>query len=167
METRIEPMRPDDWDEVRRIYLQGIATGVATFETEVPDYETWDRAHVPQCRLVARRGDRLLAWAAMLRVSPRAVYAGVAEISIYVAEEARGQGVGRSLLDALVAESEREGFWTLQAGLFAENEVSRRLHEACGFRVVGTREKLGCLRGRWRDVLLLERRSRRTGVPDA
>lgn len=154
----IATMRPEDWPAVRAIYEDGIAGGDATFETEVSGWEEWDAAHLPEHRLVARRGDEVVGWAAVVPVSGRCVYAGVAEHSVYVAAAARGQGVGRTLLLALVASTERAGIWTLQSGIFPENHVSLRLHESCGFRIVGTRERLGLHRGRWRDVILIERR---------
>jgi L-amino acid N-acyltransferase YncA len=156
---RIEAMRPEDWTEVRRIYLEGIETGDATFETEVPAWERWDAGHRSDCRLIARDGADVLGWAALSPVSSRQVYAGVADLSVYVAREARGRGIGRELLGALIESSEQAGVWTLQAGIFPENQASLRLHRALGFRDVGRRERVGCLRGEWRDVLLLERRS--------
>jgi len=153
-----------DWDDVRRIYLEGIASGNATFETEPPAWEKWDRGHRADARLVAREGGRVVGWAALSRVSERCVYEGVAEVSVYVASEARGRGVGRRLLDELVRASEEAGIWTLQAGIFPENAASVALHERCGFRAVGIRKRLGRLHGRWRDVALLERRSTRVGA---
>jgi L-amino acid N-acyltransferase YncA len=160
----IDRMLPDDWEEVRRIYLEGIATGNATFEIQAPDWPKWDAAHRREPRLVARDGGRLLGWASLSPVSNRCVYGGVAEVSVYVGEDARGRGVGRALLEALVRQSEETGIWTLQAGIFPENEASVAIHKKCGFRVVGVREKLGRLSDRWRDVLLLERRSSNVGV---
>ena len=157
----IQPLRPADWPAVRAIYEAGIATGDATFETAAPTWEAWDAAHLPGQRLLARDGGRVLGWAALAPVSDRCAYAGVAEDSIYVAPQAQGRGVGRALLDALVASAERAGIWTVQTGIFPENRASVRLHQACGFRVVGVRERIGRLHGRWRDVLLLERRSPR------
>jgi phosphinothricin acetyltransferase len=149
-----------DWPAVRRIYAEGIATGDATFETKAPDWPAWDAAHRPAARLVAVDGDAVLGWAALSPVSGRCVYAGVAEVSVYVGAASRGRGVGRSLLAALVAESEAIGVWTLQSGIFPENEASLALHRGCGFRLVGRRERIGCTDdGRWRDTLLLERRS--------
>ncbi len=157
-------MAEHDWGAVREIYRQGIATGNATFETSVPDYQEWDARHLCTCRLVARWNDKVLGWAALSRVSSREVYAGVAEVSIYIAEEVRGRGIGRKLLHALVEASEENSIWTLQAGILAENAVSIRLHQQAGFRIVGTRERIGFLDGRWRDTVLMERRSRVVGV---
>jgi len=159
MSFLIDSMRTEDWEEVRRIYLEGITTGNATFETDSPSWERWDAAHVREPRLVARDDEGLLGWASLSKVSERCVYAGVAEVSVYVAESARGRGVGRKLLEALIERSEAAGIWTLQAGIFPENIASIAIHRRCGFRVVGTRERLGQLAGRWRDVMLLERRS--------
>jgi len=157
--VEIRPLRPADWPAVRAIYEAGIATGNATFETTAPTWEAWDAAHLPGHRLLATDGGQVLAWAALAPVSDRCAYAGVAEDSIYVAPPAQGQGVGRALLAALIASAERAGIWTVQTGIFSENQASVRLHQACGFRVVGVRERLGRLQGRWRDVVLLERRS--------
>jgi phosphinothricin acetyltransferase len=155
----IAPLRRADWGDVARIYGEGIATGEATFETEVPEWDRWDAAHMPSHRLAATAGGHLVGWAALSPVSERCVYAGVAEVSVYVAAHARGHGVGAALLAALVSSSEADGVWTLQAGIFPENEASVRLHERAGFRVVGRRARLGRLHGAWRDVLLMERRS--------
>ena len=152
-------MTAADWSAVRDIYLEGIATGDATFETAAPEWDRWDAGHLPHCRLVARSQGEVLGWAALSAVSARRVYAGVAEVSVYIARRARGLGVGRALLEALVAESERQGIWTLQAGIFPENIASLELHRRLGFRVVGVRERIGQLDGVWRDVMLLERRS--------
>jgi len=157
-------MAPPDWPGVRAAYLEGIATGNATFETEAPQWERWDAAHSPICRLVAENAGAVLGFAALSPVSARKVYAGVAEISVYVAEQARGSGIGGALLRELVRASEAAGFWTLQAGIFPENHASLRLHEKCGFRVLGVRERVGCMAGRWRDVVLLERRSATAGA---
>jgi phosphinothricin acetyltransferase len=155
----IEKLRAEHWGEVARIYAEGIATRQATFETDVPSWEAWDRSHLAEHRFVAVREGAVLGWAALAPVSDRCVYGGVAENSVYVGEDARGQGIGRALLEALVASSEAAGIWTIQTGIFPENEASVRLHESVGFRVVGRRERLGELDGVWRDVLLLERRS--------
>lgn len=159
----IEPLAPSDWDAVRRIYLEGIATGNATFATAAPEWEEWDQSHLACCRLVARVEDQVIGWVALGPVSRRSVYAGVAEVSVYVASGARGQGLGKRLLEALVEASEREGIWTLQAGIFAENAASIAAHHGAGFRLVGVRERIGQMNGRWRDVLLLERRSSLAG----
>jgi phosphinothricin acetyltransferase len=155
----VRGLRPPDWPEVRAVYEAGIATGNATFETGAPSWEAWDAAHLPAHRLVAAEGGRVLGWAALAPVSDRCAYVGVAEDSVYVAPDAQGRGVGRRLLEALVSGAEQSGIWTVQTGIFPENQGSVRLHQACGFRVVGVRERLGRLHGRWRDVLLLERRS--------
>jgi L-amino acid N-acyltransferase YncA len=171
----IIPMPPQFWPAVREIYRQGIASGNATFETELPDWEDWDSKHRKNCRLIALepieeealvglKDIRVLGWAALSPVSTRRVYSGVAEVSVYVDENARGNGVGKSLLQALIAESELNGIWTLQAGIFPENLASIALHRSCGFRKVGVRRRIGRLGERWRDVLLLERRSSRVGV---
>ncbi len=157
-------MLPEDWDDVRVIYLEGIATGNSTFEQSAPDWQTWDQGHLPSCRLVARAGNEVLGWTALSPASRRQVYAGVAEFSIYVAERARGRGIGAALLRALIEVSEREGIWTLQSGIFPENTASLELCRRFGFRVVGTRERIGNMNGRWRDVVLLERRSNIVGT---
>jgi phosphinothricin acetyltransferase len=161
---RIEPMQPADWPQIRAIYREGIATGNATFEADAPDWETWDSSHMSVARLVARGDDgEILGWAALTPVSGRCVYAGVGDLSVYVAAAARGGGVGRALLQALIDAAERAGLWTLQAGIFPENEASLALHRGCGFRDVGRRERIGKMNGVWRDVLLLERRSSTVG----
>lgn len=157
-------MRPEDWPEVSRIYADGIETGFATFETRVPEYEAWDRAHLKACRWVADAGDRLLGWAALSPVSGRCVYGGVAELSIYVGSGSRGQGVGRALLEVLIPDSEAAGFWTLQSGVFPENIPSINLHLAMGFRQLGYRERIGRRDGVWKDNVLFERRSRHVGA---
>jgi L-amino acid N-acyltransferase YncA len=154
----IRDLRPDDWPAVRAIYDEGIRSGDATFETETPSWERWDAAH-PELRLVAERDASVVGWAALSPASARHCYRGVGEVSVYVAEQARGAGLGRTLLEELVERSEQAGYWTLTAGVFPENEASIQLHKACGFREVGVRERLGKLRGVWRDVVLLERRS--------
>jgi L-amino acid N-acyltransferase YncA len=160
-DLRIEVLRADDWPAVAAIYAQGIVTGNATFETEVPSWERWDAAHLAEPRLVARAGPggEVLGWAALAPVSDRCAYAGVAEDSVYVAERARGLGVGRRLLTALLERADQAGIWTVQTGIFPENTASLVLHRDRGFRVVGVRERIGQLGGRWRDVVFLERRS--------
>ena len=157
-------MQEADWPAVAEVYRQGIETGHATFETEVPSRDAWNARHLEAGRLVAREGDRVLGWAALSPVSDRCVYGGVAEVSVYVDAGTRGRGIGGRLLEALALASEEAGIWTLQAGIFPENEASLAIHRSCGFRVVGRRERLGRLAGEWRDVILLERRSRSTGV---
>jgi L-amino acid N-acyltransferase YncA len=157
--VRIEPLRTEHWPDVARIYAEGIATRNATFETEVPSWDAWDSAHLAEHRLVATEGEAVLGWAALVPVSERCVYGGVVENSVYVAASAQGRRLGGALLDALVDSTEAAGIWTIQTGIFPENEASVRLHERAGFRVVGRRERLGKLDGVWRDVLLLERRS--------
>jgi L-amino acid N-acyltransferase YncA len=155
----IEPLTADHWPAVRAIYEQGIAGGDATFETAAPTWEAWDGDHLAGHRLVAAAGGRVVGWAALSPVSERCAYAGVAEASVYVAADAAGRGVGRALLERLVAGAEAAGIWTVQAGIFPENQASLALHRRCGFRTVGVRERLGKLDGRWRDVVLVERRS--------
>ncbi|MDX6447010.1 MAG: hypothetical protein QOH71_4084 [Blastocatellia bacterium] len=164
MPLRIDPLLPSDWPAVREIYLEGIATRQATFETLAPSWETWDATHFPFARLVARDDQEVVGWAALSPVSSRKVYAGVAEVSVYVAERQRGSGLGRRLLDALVAASEASGIWTLQAVTFSDNAASVAVHQRCGFREVGRRERIGRLDGVWRDTMLLERRSRQIGI---
>jgi len=159
----IDDMSDADWSGVSRIYVEGIETGNATFEVGAPSWQEWDTRHLPFARLVARRGGELIGWSALSPVSAREVYAGVAEVSVYVSRAHRGEGVGILLLEALVAASEANGIWTLQAGIFPENEASLRIHEKCGFRVVGVRRRIGRMNGKWRDVVLLERRSEVSG----
>lgn len=160
---KIIPFEPGDWPAVRAIYTQGIACGMATFEAAVPDWETWDAQHLVDCRFTARVEGKVVGWVALVPVSPRVVYAGVAEVSIYVDTSCHGRGIGTALLECLIEASEEAGIWTLQAGVFPDNTSSIRLHEELGFREVGRRERIGQLNGEWRDVLLLERRSRRVG----
>ena len=152
----IEPMGPEDWEAVREIYLEGIATGHPTIETEAPPWERWNNSHRPDCRLVARDGEQVVGWAALSPVPSRPVYSGVAEVSVYVAAHFRRKGAGRLLLDSLVSASESAGVWTLQASI--------DLHSACGFRTVGTKERIGGLKDYWRDTVLMERRSEAPGV---
>jgi phosphinothricin acetyltransferase len=166
---RVDEMRPSDGPAVLAIYAAGIATGIATFETAVPDWETWTAGHRPDCRFVARDEDgTVLGWTAVSQVSGRCVYEGVVEESVYVAAEARGRGVGRALLARVVEACEAAGIWTIQAGVIAENEASLRLHEGAGFRLVGVRERIGRdAAGAWRNVVLLERRSDLVGTEPA
>jgi phosphinothricin acetyltransferase len=161
--VKIRDLRPDDWPAVREIYADGIRSGDATFETEAPAWERWDAAH-PDLRIVAEQDGSVVGWGALSPASSRRCYRGVGEVSVYVGEQARGAGVGRVLLDELVERSEQAGYWTLTAGVFPENEASLRLHRACGFREIGVREGLGEAGGVWRDVVLLERRSRLVGT---
>jgi L-amino acid N-acyltransferase YncA len=162
----VRAMRAGDWPAVAEIYAQGIATGDATFETDVPTWDRWDAVHLPGHRLVAELDGAVVGWTAVSAVSGRCVYAGVVEHSVYVAESARGRGVGRRLLAALTESTESAGIWTIQTGIFPENEPSLALHRAAGFRVLGVRERPGQLHGRWRDVVLLERRSAVAGRPE-
>ena len=152
------------WDEMKPIYKEGIATGSATFETEAPNWDIWDRNHLENCRLIAFVKNNVVGWAALCAVSGRKVYAGVTEVSIYVAKAEQGKGIGRRLLQELIRESEQAGIWTLQAGIFAENSGSIALHKSCGFREVGLREKIGKFNSTWKDIMLMERRSKIAGV---
>jgi phosphinothricin acetyltransferase len=158
--TRLRELRSEDWPEVSRIYVAGMETGNSTFETEPPAWEAWDAGHLPGHRFVAADdGAAVLGWVALSAYSDRCCYGGVAEVSVYVAPEAQGRGLGRALLERAIASSEAGGIWTLQAGIFPENAASLALHRRCGFRVVGTRERIGQRDGVWRDVVLLERRA--------
>lgn len=154
----IEPMRAEHWNAVHEIYTAGIATGNATFENEPPDWPHWDAGHLSDHRLVARIGTDVVGWAALSAVSSRCVYAGVAEDSVYVSTQSAGHGIGQRLLERVIESADAADIWTIQAGIFPENAASIALHTRCGFRIVGTRERLGCLDGRWRDVVLMERR---------
>lgn len=160
----IDAMVPRDWPNVSAIYLEGIATGNATFETLAPTWDEFDRTHLPFARLVARQGKTIAGWVALSRVSNRSAYQGVAEMSVYVASWARGKGVGSALMQAAIAESENNGIWTLQGAIFAENKASLKLCEAAGFRQVGYRERIGLSQGKWRDTIIVERRSGKVGV---
>jgi phosphinothricin acetyltransferase len=164
MDVTIRPLSPSDWPAVRAIYLEGIATGNATFERDAPEWDAFTAAHMEEGRLVASIQSGIAGWAALSRVSGRCVYAGVAEVSVYVAADARRSGVGMALLAALIDASEASGIWTLQAGIFPENMASVTLFTKAGFRIVGRRERIGQMEGRWRDTLLLERRSARLGI---
>lgn len=161
---QISAMAPVDWEAVKKIYEEGIATGNATFETAAPSWRTWDDAHEKACRLIAIDNEKIVGWAALSIVSGRCVYAGVAEVSIYVSEDGRGKGIGRKLLLRLIEESEQNNFWTLQAGIFPENIASIKIHQKCGFEVVGIRKKIGKMNGIWRDVILMEKRSTKVGL---
>jgi len=162
MNFQIHPLKAADWDAVRAIYEQGIAGRNATFETESPSWDQWDAAHLPFARLAARLGEEILGWAALSPTSPRRCYSGVAEATVYIAPAFQRRGLGRALLAALIAESERNGIWTLQASVFPENAGSLALLRGCGFREVGCRERIAKLDGVWRDTILLERRSQTT-----
>jgi len=160
----IDAMAPSDWPDVSAIYLEGIATGNATFETLAPTWDEFDRMHLPFARLVARQGQTIAGWVALSRVSLRSAYAGVAEMSVYVASWARGKRVGSALMSAAIELSERHGIWTLQGSIFTENVPSLRLCEAAGFRQVGHRERIGQSGGQWKDTILVERRSKVVGI---
>ena len=159
-----QPLLAAHWQQVRRIYLEGIATGQATFQQEAPEWEAWDAGHLPHSRLVAMEGGEVVGWVALSPVSARVVYRGVAEVSIYVGAHHRGKGFGYLLLQQLVQESEQNGIWTLQASIFPQNKASVRIHEQCGFRLLGRRERIGQQNGTWRDTLILERRSNIVGI---
>ncbi|SMP45700.1 GNAT family N-acetyltransferase [Anoxynatronum buryatiense] len=164
MEYTIETMKNSDWEQVAAIYLAGIQTGIATFQTEIPTWEAWDESHAQCCRLVARSNNEIHGWAAISPTSSRCVYAGVGEVSIYIDAACRGMGIGQALLNQLVKCSEENGYWTLQAGVLRDNEASRALHVKCGFKELGIREKLGKMpTGKWHDVVFLERRSSKVG----
>ena len=157
-------MTASDWSAVSEIYAQGISTGYATFETELPSYETWDKNHIQSCRFVAERDEKVAGWAALSPVSGRCVYGGVGEVSVYVGKEHWGLGIGKLLMKHLILESEKQDLWTLQAGIFPENKASIKLHEIVGFRKIGFREKVGKLHGEWKDNLLFEKRSKKVGL---
>lgn len=160
MKFIVEKMKKEDWLAVKEIYQEGIDTGNATFETKAPEWKQWDKSHLRECRLVAKSDGKIVGWVALSPVSERCAYRGVAEVSLYVKSSARGQGVGKALLKATIEESQHAGIWTLQAGTFPENVASLALQKSCSFRIVGTREKIGCMNGQWRDVVLTERRSK-------
>ncbi|MCW4452370.1 GNAT family N-acetyltransferase [Kaistella sp. BT6-1-3] len=164
MEIIFRPMTADDWKNVSEIYRQGIETGNATFQQEIPTYTDWDNGHLKNCRIVAIKDNEVAGWAALTPVSGRCVYAGVAEVSVYVADKNRGHKIGHKLLEKLIIESENEKLWTLQAGIFPENIASLKIHEALGFRKIGHRERIGQMNGIWRDIILLERRSKLIGI---
>jgi L-amino acid N-acyltransferase YncA len=157
-------MLETDWPVVKKIYEEGLATGHASFQTAAPSWKEWNESHVAHCRLVAIENDVVLGWAALTPVSGRCVYAGVGEVSVYVGQQVRGKGIGKILMQALIVESEKNNFWTLQSGIFPENKPSIRIHEELGFRLIGTRQRIGKMNGVWRDTLLLERRSSKIGI---
>lgn len=161
---RYRTMVRSDWDAVSSIYEEGIATGFATFETKVPTYESWNATHMSSCRLVAIQNENILGWAALSPVSNRCVYGGIAEVSVYIAKNSRGMGVGKLLMKTLISESESEGLWTLQSGIFPENKGSIELHKKMEFRYIGKRERVGKLDGIWKDNVLFERRSKIVGI---
>lgn len=164
MDYRIDEMKASDWPQAAEIYMEGIRTKIATFQSEAPNWEDWDRSHCSACRLTARWGDTILGWAALSPVSGRCVYSGVAEVSIYIGTSYQGQKVGTALLEELIRLSEENGYWTLQSGIIRENAASLNLHKKCGFREIGYRERLGKMdNGKWHDVVLVERRSKVAG----
>jgi L-amino acid N-acyltransferase YncA len=152
------------YPEIAKIYLQGISTGFATFQTSAPSWEEWDKAHLKTCRILATKDNEIVGSAALTHVSSRCVYEGVAEVSIYIGQEFRGKGIGKFLLSALIKQSEENGLWTLQSGIFAENIGSIALHEKCGFRKIGYREKIAKLNNIWKDNIIMERRSKTVGL---
>lgn len=160
----IKPMQQEHWEQVKQIYESGIATGIATFETTAPSWEKWNDGHLTFARLVAVDNNEVVGWAALSPVSSRCVYGGVAEVSVYVADKHKGKGIGKLLLQKLIKESESNGIWTLQAGIFTGNAASVKLHEKVGFRVIGHREKIGKLNDIWKDNYILERRSKIVGI---
>jgi phosphinothricin acetyltransferase len=162
--TNISALLPAHWLSVKNIYEQGIATGNATFQTAAPSWQEWDTSHINACRLVAIVNHEVVGWAALSQVSSRCVYAGVAELSLYIRSNARGKGIGNLLLEAIISESEKEGYWTLQSGIFPENIASLHIHQKNGFRIIGFREKVGKMGNNWRDNIILERRSKTVGV---
>ncbi|WP_313342423.1 N-acetyltransferase family protein [Sedimentibacter sp.] len=169
MKFEIKEMKSSDWEQVKNIYLEGIKTGIATFQSEfdLPSWEKWNQDHINSCRLVAILNNEILGWAALSPTSKRLVYSGVAEVSIYIKKQYSGHGVGTGLLNKLIVVAEKNGFWTLQSGIIRENTASIELHKKCGFRVVGIREKLGKMEnGIWHDVVLMERRSKVIGIRD-
>jgi phosphinothricin acetyltransferase len=163
-DLKIRKMEASDWPIVSKIYTEGIATSFATFETNTPTYEAWNSAHMPACRIVVLENNKVLGWAALSPVSSRCVYGGIAEVSVYVAEASRGKGAGKLLMETLIKQSEAEGIWTIQSGIFPENKGSIELHKKVGFRYIGKRERVGKLDGLWKDNLLFERRSKTVGI---
>jgi L-amino acid N-acyltransferase YncA len=153
-----------NFDQVAEIYKQGIETGLATFQNDIPDWDSWDKSHLSNCRIAVFENNQMAGWASLSPVSGRCVYAGVAEVSVYIAAGQRGKGVGSLLLNQLIDQSEKAGFWTLQSGIFSENIASVKLHEKCGFRQIGYREKIGRKNGIWKDNIIMERRSKIVGI---
>lgn len=165
MQYIIDEMEASDWEQVKEIYLEGIRTGLATFQTEAPVWENWDKGHLNSCRLVARSESSILGWVALSPTSSRSCYAGVVEVSIYISEKYKGQGVGTALLKEVIKQSEEEGIWTLYCSIIRENIASLALHKKCGFREIGIREKIAKMsNGAWHDTVLMERRSKITGI---
>lgn len=160
----LDKMQPSDWDAVKQIYQEGIATGNATFQQKAPDWKDWNNDHMQHSRIVAKEDATILGWAALTPLSGRCVYAGVAEVSVYVSHKVRGKGLGKQLLQKLIEESEANNIWTLQAGIFPENIASIKIHQDCGFRIIGVRERIGQMNGKWRDTILMERRSKIIGI---
>jgi phosphinothricin acetyltransferase len=160
----LDKMLPADWEAVKQIYEEGIATGNATFQQQAPNWEEWNNDHLSHSRIIAKEDGTILGWAALTGISGRCVYAGVAEVSVYVSDKARGKGVGKKLLQKLIEESEANNIWTLQAGIFPENIASVKIHNASGFRTLGVRERIGQMNGIWRDTVLMERRSKTIGI---
>jgi len=162
--VEIQQMKPSDWLAVADIYKQGIETGMATFETKVPEWDQWNENHIESCRLIAKINENTVGWAALSTVSSRCVYGGVAEVSVYVSSQVRGKKIGEYLLRNLIDQSEEQGYWTLQSGIFPENLSSIRLHEKLGFRKIGYKERIGQLDGDWKDNILMEKRSNKKGL---
>lgn len=163
-DIKIRAMMLTDWEFVANIYKEGIDTGIATFETNVPTFEAWNKAHMSTCRFVAESNTEIMGWVALSPVSKRCVYGGVAEISVYISENSRGKGLGKLLLEHVISASEQEGIWTLQSGIFPTNHGSIKIHEATGFRMIGKRERIAKLHGKWVDNVLFERRSSIVGI---
>ena len=160
----IESLTEQHWSDIKAIYLSGVATGNANFSFAEPEWIAWDKAHVTNCRLVVTENNQVLGWVALTAIHDQCVFAGVAEVSIYIAEQARRKGIGKQLLEAIINQSEQNNFWTLDARIFPENQASIKIHEEKGFSIIGSRERIGQLNGIWRDTLLLERRSVKVGI---
>lgn len=160
----IRPITKDNFPEVVEIYKQGLATNIATFQNDLPQWEDWNKGHLDFCRISIYENNKMLGWTALTPVSSRCVYAGVAEVSVYIAQKERGKGIGKILLNELITQSEANEIWMLQSGIFSENQSSIKLHEKCGFRMVGYREKIGKKNGIWKDNILMEYRSKNIGI---